>query len=88
MIDAQGEAGVIPGPVQLCQGCDAVYVHEVHYGAIAREFGFDPYTLIGFIDLNLLPEDQRDQPIGEDPDAEIPLLEFTAVQLLQQARFD
>ncbi|PKL75925.1 MAG: hypothetical protein CVV27_12875 [Candidatus Melainabacteria bacterium HGW-Melainabacteria-1] len=87
MINAIGEAVVCPGPVQLCAGCDAVYVHETYYSGIAAEFGFDPYTLVGFIDLELLPESQRDQPIGEDPTVPIPLLEFTAVQLLQQAKF-
>lgn len=88
MINAQGEAVVCPGPVQLCSGCEAVYVHQLYYSKVASNFEFDPYTLVGFVDFELLPPEQRDKPLGEDPDMPIPLFEFVAVQALQKAKFD
>ncbi len=88
MINAQGEAIVCGGPVFLCEGCDSAYVHEPHYSAIAARFEFNPYALVGFLDFDRLPEDKRNQPLGEDPDAEIPLVEFTGMQNLQRAKFD
>lgn len=87
MINTAGEAVICSGPIRLCPGCPAVYAHDAHYAEIARRFEFDPYALVGFIDYELLPPDQRDQ-IGEDPDLPMPLLEFTGMQSLKKARFE
>lgn len=88
MINEQGEAVVCQGPVVLCPGCKAAYAQEAHYARIAQQFEFNPYLLVGFMDLDAIPEDQRDQPLGEDPDAELPLLEFASFQPLRKAQFD
>jgi hypothetical protein len=88
LINAEGEAVVCPGPVQLCQKCEGAYVNETYYAQVARNFEFDPYTLVGFVDLNQLPPEARDKPLGEDPNVPIPLYEFVAMQALQKAQFD
>lgn len=88
MINIDGEAVVCPGPVQLCEHCEAAYVHEQYYSHVASKFEFDPYTLVGFVDMDSLTPEQRNQPLGEDPDQEIPLKEFIAVQALKPAKFN
>lgn len=86
LINAEGEAVICTGPVRLCASCPAVYAFEAYYAEIANRFGFDPFALVGFIDYDLLPPDKRDQ-LGEDEELPMPLLEFTAMQSLQKARF-
>ena len=88
MIDAQGEAVVCSGPVHFCPGCDAVYALDTYYRAVAERFGFDPFALVGFLDMEMLPPERRDEPLGEDPELEIPLVEFVAMQSLRAAKFD
>lgn len=87
MINAEGEAVICTGPVRLCDHCSSVYAFEGYYAEIASRFEFDPFAMVGFIDYELLPPEQRDL-IGEDEDIPMPLLEFTGMQALQKARFD
>ncbi|MEZ0369594.1 MAG: hypothetical protein ACAI44_10945 [Candidatus Sericytochromatia bacterium] len=88
MINIEGEAVVCTGPVSFCTGCDAAYVEDAYYAGVAQRFEFDPYTLVGFIDYELLPPDKRDIPIGEDPEQPVPLVEFKAMQALKKASFE
>lgn len=86
MINAEGEAVVCSGPVVFCTQCPAAYAPESHFAAIAASYQFNPYSLVGFLDWSLLPEDQRQQEL--DSEAEIPLVPFASMDALQPARFD
>jgi len=88
MINEAGEAVVCTGPVSFCTGCQAAYAPEKHYQAIAAEFDFNPFSLVGFLDLAQLPEAQRTQALGEDPEQDIPLVEFQSLEALRTASFD
>ena len=88
MINSEGEAVVTPGPVIFCTGCLDVYAEEAYYSDVAAKFQFNPYSLVGFIDVSALPEEKRFQPLGEDPDADVPLVEFSSLQALRDAKFD
>lgn len=88
MIDTQGEAVVTPGPIVFCQHCRDAYAEEAYYSGIASRFGFDPYTLVGFIDLSLWPEDKRHLEFGADPELDLPLVEFAQVQALRPAKLE
>lgn len=85
MINAEGEAVVCQGPCWLCAHCSSAYVEEPYFSRIASQFQYDPYALVGFLDLSQIPEDKQHLPLGEDPDQPIPLLEFTGVQSLGKA---
>jgi hypothetical protein len=87
MINEIGDAIVCKGPAHFCSHCPAVYLPEKHYSGVAKLFEMNPYTLVGFLDLEALPEAQRDQPLGED-DGPIPLCEFTSLQPLQQLKIE
>lgn len=88
MINSEGEAVVTPGPVVFCSGCEDVYAEENYYTDVAARFDFNPYSLVGFIDMSLLPEERREQPLGEDAEMNLPLVEFSALQALRPAKLD
>lgn len=87
MINETGEAIVCNGPAHFCSHCPVVYLPEKHYSGVAKLFEMNPYTLVGFLDLNALPEEERNQPLGEG-DGPIPLCEFTSLQPLQQLKIE
>ena len=88
MINQTGEGVVCNGPVILCARCKAAYGQEDFFGQVARQFQFNPYLLVGFMDLSQIPEDKRHLPIGEDPDIPVPLVEFASFKAMQTASFE
>ena len=88
MINETGEAVVCNGPVVLCTRCRAAYAQEDFFSRVAMQFQFNPYLLVGFIDLDQLPEDKRNQPLGEDPNAPVPLVEFASFKAMRPASFE
>lgn len=88
MINETGEAVVCNGPVVLCTRCRNAYAQESFFSRVAMQFQFNPYLLVGFIDLEQIPEDKRHLPLGEDPDLPVPLVEFASFKAMRPASFE
>ncbi len=88
MINPEGEAVVCQGPVVFCPKCKHSYASEAYFLKIANDFGFNPFLLVGFMDLDQIPEDKRHLQLGEDPSLPIPLMDFGSCQALKKASFE
>jgi len=87
MINTEGEAVVCQGPITFCTWSHA-YALESYFLKIANDFGFNPFMLVGFMDLDQIPEDKRHLQLGEDPSLPIPLIDFKSCQALKKASFE
>ena len=88
MINETGEAVICNGPVVLCSRCRNAYAQEDFFSRVAMQFQFNPYLLVGFIDMDQIPEDKRNQPLGADPDVPVPLVEFASFKAMRPASFE
>jgi hypothetical protein len=65
----------------FCQQCTVLLLDEDDFNDRALLAGVtDEYRIVGLVDLEAIPEDKRDMPIGE-PGNPIPLVEFNSFRL-------
>lgn len=75
--DRRGEKALISGDARFCSGCDVVVLDADGLRELARLGVPDSKHLevMGFVDLDAVPDDKSDAPLGED-DNPVPVVPF------------
>ena len=75
--DRRGEKAMISGDARFCPGCDAVVLDADGLLRLASLGVPDAKHLevMGFVDLDAVPDDKSDAPLGED-DNPVPVVPF------------
>ncbi len=62
----------------FCELCPVVVLSRPSFDSImkAGNSGVDQYEVLGIVDMDAIPEDKRDIPLGTTDDAPVPLIEF------------
>lgn len=79
---------MVNGDAYFCTACPAVLLKRMHFERAAALGAPGPgegeYAIIGFVDLDAVPEDKRNVPLGEEENP-IPLVEFASIQWGEEA---
>lgn len=88
LINSTGEALIGGGIGAFCSQCPVVMFESQPLHALAsQQPDFNPFTVIGLLDLSALPPARQNQPL-EGPDIPLVLKEFASLQPLTAAKWD
>lgn len=88
MINPEGEGIICQNHAHICQGCPRMYLPNAQFHHTAKLFEYDPYAIVGVIDLAIWPKEKQTLPIEPDENGQLPLVEFEKIEALRPAQID
>jgi hypothetical protein len=77
MVSPDGDGFITSGDAYFCRSCPVVVLEKEHFDAMAEMAGARRYSITGFVDLDAVPKEKRDELLGEE-DNPIPVIPFAS----------